>query len=66
VADDVAARLDIGVGSDEHRTAIIGGHVGGGHVAPDDPRLAIVVQTLENLLLPGVVLGDGEGHKLVQ
>src|SRR3546814_1936974 len=44
VTDDVAARLDIGVGPDEHRAAVGGGHIGGGHVAPDDPRLAIMMQ----------------------
>lgn len=66
VADDIAAGLNIGVGPDEYRTAIIGGHVGGGHVAPDDPRFAIVMQALKHLLLPGMVLGDGEGHKLIQ
>lgn len=66
VADDGAARLNIGVGSDEHRTAIIGGHVASGHVAPDDPRLPVVMQVLEHLLLPRVILGDGEGHQLVQ
>lgn len=66
VADDVAARLDIGIGPDEHRTAIIGGHVVGGHIAPNDPRLPVVMQVLEHLLLPGVVFGDGECHKLIQ
>jgi hypothetical protein len=66
VTDDVAARLDIGVGPDEHRAPVGGGHVGGGHVAPDDPRLAVVMQVGENLLLSSVVLGDGKGHELVQ
>src|SRR3546814_7619340 len=35
-------------------------------VSPDDPRLAIVMQIPEHLLLPFMVLGDREGHQLVQ
>ena len=66
VADDVAARFRVGFGSDEHRAPVLCRHIACGHVAPDDPRLAVVMQVGENLLLPVMVLGDGEGHKLIQ
>src|SRR3546814_14805754 len=66
VADDGAASLDIGVSADKHRAPIISRYVACGHVAPDDPRFAVVMQVCEYLLLQGMVLGDGEGHKLIQ
>ena len=37
-----------------------------GEVAADDPRLAVVGEVRKNLLLPPVILGEGEGHQLVE
>ena len=66
VANDIAPGLGVGIGADEHGPPVARGHVARGEVAPDDPRLLVPRQVIENLLLTGMVVGDDERRQLVE
>jgi hypothetical protein len=66
VADDVAACFGVGFRADEDRAPIRRRNMRSHEVAADEGRIAVIGQVFVNLFLPRMVLGDGEGHQLVQ
>ena len=68
VAQDHAARCLVSIETDKLRTAVRRAHGALGQPAADQVRLLIIglLQCLPDLLLPGMVAGNGERHELLQ
>src|SRR4051794_19099357 len=68
IARDRAASRSIRVRTDEHGPAVRGGYFALRQHAPDETGLFVVaaLNGLPDLLLPGVVRGDREGHELFE
>ena len=68
VADDDAARRLVGGDADEARPLVRGAHGALGKLAADEIGFLVVGagQAFPHLLLPRLVVGDGEGHELLE
>ncbi len=66
VAQDGAARVRVGLRPDKDRAAIRGGDIGLGEQAANGAGITVIRQPLIGGVLSGVILGDGEGHQLIQ
>ena len=66
VAGHGSPRRFIGLGADEHGAAVARLDLGGGQRLADVGGRAVVGELLVDLFLPGMVVGDREGHELVE
>jgi len=66
VAQDGTACLHVGFRADEDSAPARRRDMRSHQFATNDVGLAIVGEVFENLLLPGMIVGDGEGHQMIE